>query len=652
MCGDLLLLLIDTMADVIINALAEQAPAMAPPTRTDEHILPRSRWVPVGATSHHEQWFDLTKETLRDALQITPVDNNNAFSSPPTPDVLIKFVNNLGYPKVGLKDRDPVLQILWGVVKRAHIDYAERMWERISTQYNTYFQKDKKNMAQHTQERQEMPPSFFAPTKPSGHDESSSLYVELGLTDSETDSNEEVPGVDAGHQDEGQAGPNPGIQEEGQAGSNPGDDVVSQPQPSHVVHAGPNLEHMDVEENLKLPTEDQVRLEEPASSAGTLSSLQNLDKEFSFTNQFLEEKSQEDEPKKTNTKLEVQSMVTIPIHQDTSSVLLMTSPVIDLTVSQPVSITVQAPLPTSTAIVTRIGELEQHMADLLQDNLALEKRLDKHGSRLYKLENLDIPHQVSKAVDEIVTDAVDWAIQAPLRDRFIDLPEADVKEILHHRLWETKSYEAHEDHKKLYEAWRSQLDRDHLIQFLLIWLVEKQEIRRKRRHRSKGTAAPSFSKITTSAEYTAWTTTNTRLKPYFLSIPEDLHMDADLDPDEQVHSYDVEDIGECSHSYKLGIIWGSDESCGFSMRSTSFSDGTLQQIDEALDHRVKEFKVNRMNPGLNTRFWTRKDVEKDSMGSCFDIQKRLKTRRIFRNLESFVGGQIRKGDYRLLQRTE
>ncbi|GKA76837.1 monodehydroascorbate reductase [Tanacetum coccineum] len=47
-----------------------------------------------------EQWFDLTKDTLRDALQITPVDTNNAFSSPPTPDALIKFVNDLGYPRV------------------------------------------------------------------------------------------------------------------------------------------------------------------------------------------------------------------------------------------------------------------------------------------------------------------------------------------------------------------------------------------------------------------------------------------------------------------------------------------------------------------------------------------------------------------------
>ncbi|GJU41885.1 hypothetical protein Tco_1194842 [Tanacetum coccineum] len=82
-----------------------------------------------------------------------------------------------------------------------------------------------------------------------------------------------------------------------------------------------------------------------------------------------------------------------------------------------------------------------------------------------------------------------------------------------------------------------------------------------------------------------------------------------------------------------------------------FSDGTLHQIDEALDYRVKEFRVNRRNPGLDTRFWTKKDVDR-SKEFMFAIQKRLKTRRIFRNLESFVGGRIREGDYRLLKRTE
>ncbi|GJT71600.1 hypothetical protein Tco_1030886 [Tanacetum coccineum] len=143
----------DTMAD------AEHAPAMAPPVRTDEQILPRIRWVPIGKSNCYlneeksqpspifkiavdilkqtnffraftasstipaiyiqqfwdticfdskagsykcqldEQWFDLTQDTLRDALQITPVDKNRAFSPPPTPDTLIEFVNELGYPR-------------------------------------------------------------------------------------------------------------------------------------------------------------------------------------------------------------------------------------------------------------------------------------------------------------------------------------------------------------------------------------------------------------------------------------------------------------------------------------------------------------------------------------------------------------------------
>nr|GEY70836.1 hypothetical protein [Tanacetum cinerariifolium] len=78
-----------------------------------------------------------------------------------------------------------------------------------------------------------------------------------------------------------------------------------------------------------------------------------------------------------------------------------------------------------------------------------------------------------------------------------------------------------------------------------------------------------------------------------------------------------------------------------------FINGTLQQIDEALDYRVKEFRINRMNLGLNTRFWTKKDVDR-CKAFMFAIQRRLRTQRIFRNLESFVGRCVREGDYRLL----
>nr|GEX63061.1 hypothetical protein [Tanacetum cinerariifolium] len=207
---------LDTMADV--NAPAGQAPTMAPPVRIDDQILPHIRWVLIGKSNCYldveksqsnpiykiavdilkhtnffraftasstipsiyiqqfwdtirydkpagcyrcqldEQWFDLTKDTLRDALQITPV-NNQAFTSPLSSDAPINFVNELGYPKLvrnlstvtfGFKrPKAPVLQILWGVVTQTHIDYAERIWEEFTQSIHTFID-DKRNLAQHT----------------------------------------------------------------------------------------------------------------------------------------------------------------------------------------------------------------------------------------------------------------------------------------------------------------------------------------------------------------------------------------------------------------------------------------------------------------------------------------------------------------------
>ncbi|GJU80600.1 putative ribonuclease H-like domain-containing protein [Tanacetum coccineum] len=82
-----------------------------------------------------------------------------------------------------------------------------------------------------------------------------------------------------------------------------------------------------------------------------------------------------------------------------------------------------------------------------------------------------------------------------------------------------------------------------------------------------------------------------------------------------------------------------------------FSDGTLTRILEALDYRVKEFKVKRLNPGMNTRFWTKKDVPRRKEFIA-EIERRLKTRRNYWNLECFVGGRVHNIDYRLLQRTK
>nr|GEY62457.1 hypothetical protein [Tanacetum cinerariifolium] len=208
------------------------------------------------------------------------------------------------------------------------------------------------------------------------------------------------------------------------------------------------------EENLKLTVEEQVILEEPTSSTGTLSSLQHHAKDFSFGDLFFNDKPSEAENEKTTAETEAELMVSVTIQQDTSAIPPMTTPVIDLTsrtdspnVHRPLQATATETTTTATTthlpppqpqqsttdsmLIKRIGELEQIMANLIQDNKHLEERLDGHGARLYTLENLDIPPQVSKAVDEIVIDAVDWAIQASLWNRFRDLPEANMKEILH-----------------------------------------------------------------------------------------------------------------------------------------------------------------------------------------------------------------------------
>ncbi|GJT32772.1 hypothetical protein Tco_0923191 [Tanacetum coccineum] len=217
------------------------------------------------------------------------------------------------------------------------------------------------------------------------------------------------------------------------------------------------------------------------------------------------------------------------------------------------------------------------MVNLIQDNLALAERLDKQGSQLYKLENLNIPYQVSKAVDEIVTDAVDWAMQAPLRARFSDLPAVDMKEILQQRMFEDKSYEAHKDHKNLFDALQKSLERDYLNQLL----SDLEEARQKKRKRhdvprttsgsppsspppppplagtsgAPGSKALISSKTTVSASQSmAWTTTDTRYESAGVSGAQELSptesmINDDSILEEQVHLSNDED-SENDHQSK------------------------------------------------------------------------------------------------------
>nr|GEZ61134.1 monodehydroascorbate reductase [Tanacetum cinerariifolium] len=797
-----------TMADVNINAPAGQAPAMGPPVRTDDQILPRIRWVPIGKSNCYpdldksqsnpiykiavdllkhtnffraftgsstipsiyiqqfwdtvlydksagcyrcqldEQWFVLTKDTLREALQITPVNNNQAFVTPPSSDALINFFNELGYPKlvrnlsnVVANDMFQPWRALTTIINLCLMGKTSGIWEEFTQSIHTFIE-DKRNLTRHTSGKKkdtlivipsirftkliihhlqrrhkfhlrpdsplhfpkehvlgylkfsakgtkrevfEMPipgslitadiqeASYYQeylakvakhrryltsetrsdpdspaskPTKPAKKPKStapkapprpsvstpvtsvqpakkhtlksvaesvaedapakepqvaakdadmqkaleeslksvfdvprgslppvvirepeSGKYQPLlevprkgkAKSDSEEESEKVVHGVDLGGQGEGQAGSNLDEQSEGQAGPDPGNvEADEQSMPSPVVHAGSDREHMDLEvqENLKFIVEEQVLLEEPASSSGTLSSLQHLSKDISFGDLFFSDKPLKADNDKATAETKVESMVSVMIQQDMSSIPPMTSPIIDLT-SRPES-------------PKRIGELEHIMANLIQENKGLEERLDKHGARLYTLEKLDIPHKVSKAVSEVVTKAVDWAIQAPLRNRFRDLPEADMKEILHQRMWETESYKSHEDHMQLTQ----EEEKESRVIKNATWSPPHQPpplppagpsrasgapgasgssqvpppppppSSTNQESQSKGSAAPSSSKTAASAEYQAWTTTDIRIRPSISLALTDLQMDEDMALDEQAQSSNDEDIGK------------------------------------------------------------------------------------------------------------
>ncbi|GKC87832.1 retrovirus-related pol polyprotein from transposon TNT 1-94 [Tanacetum coccineum] len=734
----------DTMADVNVNAPAEQAPAMAPPTRTDDQILPRSSWVPI-----------------------TPVNNNKPFSSPPTPDALIKFVNDLGYLKV--------VRTLSAVVSND----MHQLWRALTTIINLClmeeftqsihsFVEDKKNLALHTQGKKKanpivipsvrftkliihhlqskhkfhprpdsplhlpykeyvlgylkfsakvtkrevfgMPilndlitadirggqyynaylekvakhqrylaseegsePDSPAPkpdkaTKPKATKKSkpsapkaapkkkrklvketsdepspakgskrslvtkrrkqtNSLrlvdeFVDEGVPDNEPriddeeadlqraveESLKDVHATHRGpptpvvahtlldlntlkkksttdqyifqrrtpktadptgpsiHQEDEKVtlteveidteellipteksgeevsntvvlGTESGGQDEKQEGPDPSDSDESRPLPSQGIHTGSILDPMDegfietaypnVQENLKLTVEEQVILKEPASFTGTLCSLQYLAKDFSFGDQFFNDKPSKAENEKTTTETEAESMVSVTIQQDSSATPPMTSPVIDL-ISRTDSPNVHRPLPTTTTAIATTTTITTIL--------------------------LPPPQPQHSTIDSILIKRIGYSssTQGSLQ-RFA---EADMKEILHHRIWESNSYKSHEDYKKLYEALEKSMDRDQTDQ-LLTDLAEKRRKKKMRLDLPKTppgslphqpppppppAAAPSSSKTAASAEYTAWTTIDIRLKPSVSSIPEDLHMDDDSTLDEQVHSSDDEDI--------------------------------------------------------------------------------------------------------------
>ncbi|GJS25186.1 hypothetical protein Tco_0453818 [Tanacetum coccineum] len=297
--------------------------------------------------------------------------------------------------------------------------------------------------------------------------------------------------------------------EEDHVGSNPGQ--------SHVVQARPNpkLMHEDfmatiypqVHESLKLTTDDHVHIENLPSLSGILSSMKNLGDAFTFGDQFLNDKPSEEEPA-------------------SSLVPPLSTLIIDLTPPKLVYPLAQEPIftPINTTTTTTLP-----LPPLPQQQSTTDPKLANH---------------IDKYVNEVVKEAVHNTLQAPIRERFRDLSEFEMKEILHDRMSSMKK-------------WIS-LIRDVVMTNIFLHLLQKTLT--KARMKCHDLDAVVASKQPLVHKSSAWKTSDTREAPSssskqkFDSLSKQPVDDVPI-PDD-VHLLDSKDTGVAHHlKIKTRLGW-------------------------------------------------------------------------------------------------
>ncbi|GKE13433.1 hypothetical protein Tco_1416984, partial [Tanacetum coccineum] len=214
------------------------------------------------------------------------------------------------------------------------------------------------------------------------------------------ETHESQPPLEQVHMDEDHARPDPGISCVVLVGPDP--------KPTHDEFMA-DL-YPKVQESLKFSADEHVILEDPLSSIGTLSLMKNLEDAYAIGDQFVNDKSTDDEPT------------------------------------------------TESELAERVIALEKKFSELEQNNKNLNNTTRNLGSRVFTLELRDLPYKIDEVVHENVKEAVQIALQAPLRDRFRDLLKADMKEMLHQKMFETGSYKSLLEHIALYEALEASME--------------------------------------------------------------------------------------------------------------------------------------------------------------------------------------------------
>nr|GEV06948.1 hypothetical protein [Tanacetum cinerariifolium] len=393
----------DNMANENVSTLA--------PIRSDYLILPFAAWfwdtlmfeAKTGAYRFQldDDWFRLYTNLLREALEITPVDQAHQFMSPLSGDAIMDFVNQLSYQgkftlcqewriaaekeggkkKTAPKVDKPVKPAPAKQVKPAMAKQPKPKPVKEKSTKPTPLQKAGKGKVIKSQtvksslqlvdepdEEQDQPEAVPEP-QGAGKEYDLKRAIQMSLESFQAQPQAHVSGVAIQEPDDTSANvvhdtPSPAdaktcadtdkvisegdteilniskeqedvdnkvyLEEQtaqldkGHVGSDPSKTLESRPLPdddkmdedqarsdprkSHVDLVGPNPEPMNddfmatvyliVHECLKFLADEQVILEDPLSSSGTLSSMKIMDDTYTFGDQFFNDKSTEDEPGK------------------------------------------------------------------------------------------------------------------------------------------------------------------------------------------------------------------------------------------------------------------------------------------------------------------------------------------------------------------
>nr|GEV09024.1 retrovirus-related Pol polyprotein from transposon TNT 1-94 [Tanacetum cinerariifolium] len=500
----------------ITNKMAEENVPASAPTRSDEQIFPFNERLPVGKDSDHpfvspppgEQVMDFVNELL---------SRRNSFCFQDVREQLISAMESYyvfdqlvltGKTSSNDKPRHPVLQMLWGIVTRTNVDYAELLWEEFVQAIQTFFS-HRANLNIHFKKPTPHVVPYYRFTKliiyylgsihnnyrrpvspvhitindfllgnlkfvPKGERMSSKGKRSDRVVD---EADEEPQPASEPPVDDDEYNLQRSIQLSLESFQPPIDGVAirepasdedharSNPRQSHMARAGLNPDpmhedfiatvYLKVHESLKRITKEHVFLENPPRSSKTLSSMKNLDDAFTYGDQFLNVKPMKEEPGKANVETKVESMVTVPIHQASSSAPLLSTPIIDLTPPKPISPPVQEPVFTTTTTTTTTTLIPPPPP---QQQIITVLELATRVSALEKIcVNFEMKHKLQSYKN---------ALQAIVHDRLRELSEFEMKEILHDRMFESGSYRSQPEHAALYKALETSMDRENMEDFI------------------------------------------------------------------------------------------------------------------------------------------------------------------------------------------